>query len=72
MSAHPYIVIEPHPTHPETHKVVKVTTARGYVYASTWAEPFPSEEEARVAWRENRRAFAPYDETSGRYLRRSR
>jgi hypothetical protein len=60
------IAIIPHPTSP-THRVAKVTTARGYVYALTSAEPFPTEAEVRQLWREHRRAFAPYDETTGRY-----
>jgi len=42
---------------------------RGRVYAVTYAEPFPTVEDARELWRTERRAFRPYDETTGRYLR---
>jgi len=55
-----------HPTSPD-HKIVKAIS-RGRVYAVTYAEPFPSEEDVRQLWRTERRAFRPYDETTGRYL----
>lgn len=51
-----------------THKVAKVITARQRVYAVTYAEPFPTEAEVRQLWREQRREFRPYDESTGRYL----
>jgi hypothetical protein len=63
------IEIRPHPTSP-AHKIVKAIS-RGRVYAVTFAEPFPTVEEARQLWREERRAFRPYDETTGRYLGRA-
>jgi hypothetical protein len=62
------ITIVDHPTSP-AHKLVKAI-ARGRVYAVTFAEPFPTLEEARQLWREDRKAFLPYDETTGRYLGR--
>jgi hypothetical protein len=43
------------------HKQVIVTTARGYSFTCTWAEPFPDEETVRQAWSENRKNFAPYN-----------
>jgi hypothetical protein len=63
----PSIEIINHPTSP-AHKIVKAITARGRVYAVTFAEPFPTEAEARQLWREERRAFRPFDESTGRYL----
>lgn len=60
------IAITAHPTS-ASHKLVKVI-ASGRVYAVTFAEPFPSEREVRELWRTERRAFRPYDETTGRYL----
>jgi hypothetical protein len=54
-----------HPTS-GAHKIVKAIT-RGRVYAVTFAEPWPTVEEARELWRTERRAFHPYDETTGRY-----
>jgi hypothetical protein len=62
------IEIITHPTSP-AHKIVKAIS-RGRVYAVTFAEPFPTIEEARQLWREERKAFQPYDETTGRYLGR--
>ena len=66
MASVPQIEIRNHPTS-TAHKIVKVIS-RQRVYALTSAEPFPSVEEARQLWREERRAFQPYDETTGRYL----
>jgi hypothetical protein len=60
------ITISNHPTS-TAHKIVKVVS-RGRVYAVTFAEPFPTEAEARQLWREERRAFRPFDESTGRYL----
>ena len=60
------IEIVDHPTSP-VHKLVKAIS-RGRVYAVTFAEPFPTVEEARQLWREERRAFRPYDEITGCYL----
>ena len=62
----PQIEIKAHPTS-TNHKIVKAIS-RGRVYAVTFAEPFPTVEEAQQLWREERRAFRPYDETTGRYL----
>ena len=64
------ITIHNHPTSPN-HKIVKAVTARGYVYAVTTAEPFPTQAEAEQWWKDDRKAFEPYDETTGRYLRRA-
>jgi hypothetical protein len=62
-----HIEIINHPTSP-AHRIVKAIS-RGRVYAVTFAEPCPTVEEAREFWRTDRRAFRPYDETTGRYLR---
>ncbi|HEX5521133.1 MAG TPA: hypothetical protein VFX29_05525 [Longimicrobiaceae bacterium] len=66
------IEILPDPRSPETHKLVKATTRGGYVYAVTWAEPWPTQAEAEEAWRTERRhptrGFRPYNETTGAYL----
>ena len=62
-----HITIMNHPTSP-AHKIVKAVS-RGRVYAVTFAEPFPTDEEAQQLWRDERRAFRPYDEMTGRYLR---
>jgi hypothetical protein len=62
------LTIIDHPTS-ANHKLVKAIS-RGRVYAVTFAEPFPTIEEARQLWREDRKAFQPYDETTGRYLGR--
>jgi hypothetical protein len=59
------IEIMNHPTSP-AHKIVKVVS-RGRVYAVTFVEPFLTLEEARQLWREDRKAFQPYDETTRRY-----
>ena len=67
MASVPQIEIRNHPTS-SAHKVVKAIM-RGRVYAVTFAEPFPTIEEAQQLWREERRAFRPYDETTGCYLR---
>jgi hypothetical protein len=66
MASVPQIEIRNHPTS-AAHKIVKAIS-RGRVYAATFAEPFPTVEEAQQLWREERRAFRPYDETTGRYL----
>jgi hypothetical protein len=63
------ITIINHPTSCN-HKIVKAVT-RGRVYAVTTAEPFPSLEEAQQWWKEDCKAFRPYDETTGRYLGRA-
>lgn len=60
------VEIKRHPFHPETHRLVKVIH-HGRVYATSWAEPFPTEAEVRQAWRSARRQFRPYDESTGRY-----
>ena len=52
------IIITTHPTS-TAHKIVKVIS-RGRVYAVTSAEPFPTIEEAKRLWREERRIFRPY------------
>jgi len=67
MASVPQIDIRNHPTSP-AHKIVKAIV-RGRVYAVTSAEPFPTVEEAQQLWRERRKLFLPYDETTGRYLR---
>jgi hypothetical protein len=56
-----------HPTSP-AHRVA-TAESRGRIYAVTYAEPFPSVEAVQQLWRTERRAFRPYDETTGRYLR---
>jgi hypothetical protein len=66
MASVPQIALCNHPTSP-AHTIVKAIS-RGRVYAVTFAEPFPTIEEAQQLWREDRKAFRPYDETTGRYL----
>ena len=61
-----HIEIIQHPTS-ANHKIVKAIS-RGRVYAVTTTEPFPSLEEAQQWWREDRKAFRPFDETTGCYL----
>ena len=61
------ITIIAHPTSPR-HQVAKVTTQRGRVYAVTYAEPFPTIKEVEELWQTRRKAFEPYDETTGRYV----
>lgn len=61
------VTIVPHPKHPDTHRLVKVET-RGRVYALSWGAPFPDEEQVKRVWEESRHAFAPYDESTGRFL----
>jgi hypothetical protein len=55
------VEIKPDPRFPETHRRVVVTTARGYCYFATWAEPWPDEATVRQAWRETRSDFQPYN-----------
>jgi hypothetical protein len=66
MASVPQIEIIDHPTS-TVHKLVKAIT-QGRVYAVTTAEPFPSLDEAAQWWKEDRKAFRPYDETTGCYL----
>jgi len=66
MTSIPQIEIKAHPTR-AAHKIVKAIS-RGRVYAVTFAEPFPTVEEAQQLWRAERRAFRPYDESTGRYV----
>ena len=42
-----------------THQVIVVATATRE-YAITYAEPFPTDEEIRGLWKEDRKAFRPY------------
>ncbi len=60
------VTILQHPTSPN-HRIAKVQS-RGRIYAVTYAEPFPTEEDVRALWRPERTAFRPYDESTGRYL----
>lgn len=59
------ISMQPHPTSPHPRLVLARTPTR--VYAVTYAEPYPSPAEAEALWRDERRAFRPYDETRGQY-----
>lgn len=59
--------VRPHPTS-ELHRLAVVTDTKGFVYAQTWAEPWPTIEEVRAEWRDNRRGFAPYNESTGEYV----
>ncbi len=63
---HMEIEVRKDPRHPETHSVAKVIVA-GRVWACSWAGT-PTEDQVRKAWREDRRAFMPYDESRGVYL----
>ncbi len=60
------VTIRQHPTS-AAHRIATVQS-RGRLYAVTYAEPFPTEEDVREVWRTARRAFRPYDETTGRYV----
>jgi len=60
------ITIVDHPLN-AAHRIIKVVS-RGRVYAATTAEPFPTIAEAYQIWKEERRSFQPYDESSGHYL----
>jgi hypothetical protein len=60
------IELRPHPTSP-CHQIATVEYD-GRLYALTYAEPFPTEAEIVQLWWDERRAFRPYDETTGRYL----
>jgi hypothetical protein len=42
-----------------------VTTARGLCYYCTWTGDKPSEEKVLTAWREDRKAFQPYNCMTG-------
>ena len=57
MASVPQIEIRNHPTS-AAHMIVKAIT-RGRVYAVTFAEPFPTVEEAQQLWREERQPSAP-------------
>ena len=61
-----HITIIDHPTS-ANHRIVKLQS-RGRIYGVTYAEPFPTEDEVRALWRTERKAFRPYDESTGRYL----
>lgn len=61
------IEIRPHLHYPATHSTVKVTV-RGRVYACDWAGT-PTPDQAMKAWKEDRRAFRPYNESEGVYVR---
>lgn len=48
-----------------------VTTPKGYVYACRWArDSHVTEMIVRKAWRETRRDFLPYDQSTGTFLHR--
>ena len=59
------IQIRPHPTSAR-HQVATVATSTR-VYAITYAEPFPSEADIRELWATDRKAFRPWNQTTGRY-----
>ena len=54
--------------HSPVHKIVKAATATR-VYAVTFAKPFPSQAEAEALWRDDKRTFRPYNESTSRYLK---
>ena len=63
------IRIQQHPESKE-HQIAIVTTARGYVYATTFApmdEPLTNEFIERD-WKQDRKGYRPYDESTGRYV----
>lgn len=60
------LTIQPHPQHPDTHSLILVEI-NGRIRACTWAG-CPTQSEALEAWRTDRRAFKPYDESTGSYL----
>lgn len=58
-----------HPTS-QQHVLAKIITSSGRVYACSWAEPFPrSANDVLRAWKEDRRNFLPYNETTGSFCR---
>ena len=60
------ITIIDHPTS-AAHRIAQAQS-RGRIYAVTYAEPFPTEDEVREVGKTERKAFQPFDETTGRYL----
>jgi len=56
--------VRPHRDYPDTHTTVIATTANGRSYACTWAGT-PTDDDIRDAWRNDRRAFTPYNAASG-------
>ena len=60
------IEIRPDIDCPTTHSV-GIVTSRGRTYACTWAGT-PSRVVVEATWRDERRAFRPFDTTTGRYL----
>ncbi len=53
------------------HKVYKVYTRDGRVYAVHSAEPFPTVDDICFMWRTNRRVFRPFNESTMEYCRES-
>ena len=49
------------------HKIFKVYTRSGHVYALHSAEPFPSVDDICSMWRTKRRVFRPFNETQNTY-----
>ena len=60
-----HITIMQHPTS-ANHRIATVQS-RGRISAMTYAEPFPTADEVRQVWKSERKAFRPYDETTGTY-----
>ncbi len=66
----PSFEVAPDHQHPG-HMIGKAITIDGHVFACTYAESYDgplSVERVQIDWREERSAFRPFDETTGRYL----
>ncbi len=55
-----------HPTS-QQHKIYKVCS-KGRVYAVTFAQPFPIKEDILKYFKNDRRNFHPFDESTNTYL----
>lgn len=55
----------------QNHKLVKIYR-NGRVYASTYAEPFPTKETALADFKSNPKSFEPYNEATGEYCREAK
>lgn len=61
--------IVPHPAS-HVHVLVKIYY-RGRVFATTWAEPYPTEKEVMEVWGDKARrqlTFLPFDESYNRFI----
>lgn len=56
----------------DTHRRIECVTARGRVYAQTWAaeraDPLIKREEVEDLWRNDRKRFLPFDQVAGCFV----